>query len=365
MSKPERISILYLDDEEHNLSAFKATFRRIHNIRTAGTSDEALEMIEEEEPQIIIADQRMPKVTGIEFFHRVYQKHPDPLRVLLTAYTSSQTVIDAVNKGKIDHYLVKPWDRDMMEKTIESGYKSYMNKIELKRKNQELFRINNELNRFVYSVSHDLRAPLLSMLGLVDLCKNEEDQLQVEEYYHLMEQSIHKMDDYIKSMLQYYRNLKTEVIIEKVELSEMVREICEPLENYSKYVSFDIQVSSDVALFTDRIRLKIALNNLISNAVKYGSKEIAKDYTVTIKANMQPSQTKISVMDEGKGIGPEQLKRIFDIFYSANKEVESTGLGLYLVRQSIQKIKGSVDVRSKLDVGTEFELTIPDLKSAN
>src|SRR6056297_3020312 len=144
----EKISVLYLDDEEPNLSAFKATFRRTHLIRTTNSAEEALALIEEEEPHIIIADQRMPKVSGVEFFQKVCKSHPDPQRILLTAYTSSQTVIDAVNHGHIDKYLVKPWDREMMEKTLSSVYQSYKSKVELKRKNEELFRVNSELNRF-------------------------------------------------------------------------------------------------------------------------------------------------------------------------------------------------------------------------
>lgn len=367
MSREDRISVLYLDDEEHNLSAFKATFRRTHDVRTAGNSEEAMAMISEREPQIIIADQRMPKVTGIEFFQAIQKDHPDPLRVLLTAYTSSQTVIDAVNKGKIDHYLVKPWDREMMEETLKKGHESYRSRIEIKRRNEELYRINNELNRFVYSVSHDLRAPLLSMLGLVDLCKSEEDPGQIREYFKLMESSIQKMDEYIKTTLEYYRNLKTKLIIEEVDLSELISEICEPLKSYNKFVRFEFETDERAKIHTDRVRLKIALNNLISNAVKYGYKIHGEEYRITISVRVGDLRTKIGVMDEGKGIAPEQLKRIFDIFYSAKegKAINSTGLGLYLVKQSVEKIKGEVEVRSKVGIGSEFEISIPDMKLIN
>ncbi|MGB6035118.1 MAG: hybrid sensor histidine kinase/response regulator [Cryomorphaceae bacterium] len=367
MSENEKINILYLDDEEPNLSAFKASFRRTHNVRTANSAEKALALIEEEEPHIIIADQRMPKVSGVEFFEMVFKSHPDPQRILLTAYTSSQTVIDAVNKGQIDRYLVKPWDRDMMEKTLNSVYDSYKNKIELKRKNEELYRINSELNRFVYSVSHDLRAPLLSLLGLVDLSRNEEDPDQIQEYFELMNSSIRKMDDYIQTTLQYYRNLKTSLILEHVELGELVSEITEPLMNYNSDVSFKVNVDPGTMIFTDRIRLKIALNNLITNAVKYGFKEKNTPYEIGISAEGNVGSNKIIVADNGKGIAPEQLKKIFEIFYSEESatSVESSGLGLYLVRQAIDKINGTVSVRSKLNLGTEFEINLPDLTLNN
>ncbi len=367
MSENEKISILYLDDEEPNLSAFKATFRRTHIIRTANSAEKALALIEEEEPHIIIADQRMPKVSGVEFFQMVCKSHPDPQRILLTAYTSSQTVIDAVNKGHIDRYLVKPWDRDMMEKTLNSVYESYKTKVELKRKNEELYRVNSELNRFVYSVSHDLRAPLLSLLGLVDLSRNEKDPDQIQQYFELMNSSIRKMDDYIQTTLQYYRNLKTNLILEHVNLNLLVNEIIEPLMNYNSNVSFNVNVDPDTIIFTDRVRLKIALNNLITNAVKYGFKEKNTPYQIAVSVEKIGEGSKIIVADEGKGIPPEQLKKIFEIFFSegAATSVESSGLGLYLVRQAIDKIQGNVSVKSKLNVGTEFEINLPDLTQNN
>lgn len=367
MSELQKISILYLDDEEPNLSAFKATFRRTHTIRTANTAEEAFSLIEEEEPHIIIADQRMPKISGVEFFQTICHKHPDPQRILLTAYTSSQTVIDAVNKGHIDKYLVKPWDREMMEKTLDSVYESYKSRVELKRKNEELYRVNSELNRFVYSVSHDLRAPLLSLLGLVDLSRNEEDREQVQEYYGLMTSSIRKMDEYIQTTLQYYRNLKTNLILEHINLHQLIGEITEPLMNYNGEVSFAINVTDDTIIFTDRVRLKIALNNLISNAVKYGFKVKGEPYRIDINGEYTDGSFKIVVADQGKGIPAEQLKKVFDIFHSeqGGTTVESSGLGLYLVRQSIDKLKGAVSVRSKVDVGTEFEINLPDLTSSN
>ncbi|MEM9052238.1 MAG: hybrid sensor histidine kinase/response regulator [Bacteroidota bacterium] len=367
MSAEEKISILYLDDEETNLSAFKASFRREHKVRTAHTAEEAYALIEQQEPHIIIADQRMPLVNGVEFFEAVSLKYPDPQRILLTAYTSSQTVIDAVNKGHIDKYLVKPWDREMMSKTLSTVYESYKTRVELKQKNEELFRINSELNRFVYSVTHDLRAPLLSLLGLLDLSQDESDQNQLREYYGLMRGSIRKMDDYIQTMLQYYRNLKTNLILEHIDLHELATEVVEPLANYNEFVQFEVGIPEKLQIFTDRVRVKIALNNLITNAVKYGSKEKNEPYTIKVTATKSSNGIKIIVSDQGKGIPSDQLKKIFDIFISeqAGSTVESSGLGLYLVRQAVDKIHGQVTVRSKVDVGTEFEITIPDLTSRN
>jgi signal transduction histidine kinase len=361
MPRRNDIKILYIDDDELNLSSFKADFRDRYKVITTASAEEALEIIAEVEPQVVIADHRMPKTTGISFFRSISEKHPDPFRVLLTGYTSSQTAIEAINLGRIDRFLVKPYDPTVMDETIKVGFEVYRRRKDLKEKNELLSRENNELNRFVYSVSHDLRAPLLSLLGLLELCRLEDDRKKTDEYHGLMEAAIHKMEDYIKTTLEYYRSLKADPVIERITASELIEEVCSPLANFNNHVTFKLGAANHV-IHSDRVRLKIALNNLISNAVKYGYRQSGKPYTVTVSASSDDGWASITVRDEGKGIPPEQLKRIFEIFYSGNQDQKtgSMGLGLYLVKQSVERIGGRIEVRSKVGVGTEFELIVPD-----
>ncbi|OJW84251.1 MAG: two-component system response regulator [Bacteroidetes bacterium 46-16] len=141
----EKINILYVDDEVNNLISFKATFRVKYNVFTAISGEEAIKILEANEINIIITDQRMPNMTGVEFLESILEKHPDPMRVLLTGYADMNAVIDAVNKGKIFHYLSKPWNEEELDMTIQRAYDIYKQRIELRELNSNLLLSNEQL----------------------------------------------------------------------------------------------------------------------------------------------------------------------------------------------------------------------------
>jgi response regulator RpfG family c-di-GMP phosphodiesterase len=141
----EKITVLYVDDEENNLFSFKATFRIKYNVYTALSGDEALKILENKKVHIIITDQRMPEMTGVEFLEKVLEKYVDPMRILLTGYADMGAVVDAVNKGKIFHYLAKPWNEEELDLTINRAYEKYLEKIELKEMNEKLAGSNDQL----------------------------------------------------------------------------------------------------------------------------------------------------------------------------------------------------------------------------
>jgi len=141
----EKISVLYVDDEENNLFSFKATFRIKYQVHTAISGAEALKILESKPVHIIITDQRMPEMTGVEFLEKVLVKYPDPMRILLTGYADMGAVVDAVNKGKIFHYLAKPWNEEELDITITRAYDKYLEKIKLKDMNEKLTDSNDQL----------------------------------------------------------------------------------------------------------------------------------------------------------------------------------------------------------------------------
>src|ERR1700686_83196 len=142
---PDKITVLYVDDEENNLFSFKATFRIKYNVLTAISGDEALKTLEIKKVHIIITDQRMPEMTGVEFLEIVLTKFPDPMRILLTGYADMAAVVDAVNKGKIFHYLTKPWNEEELDLTINRAYEKYIEKALLKEMNEKLEVSNDQL----------------------------------------------------------------------------------------------------------------------------------------------------------------------------------------------------------------------------
>lgn len=141
----EKIVILYVDDEENNLISFKATFRIKYKVLTAISGDEAMKVLGENKVEIIITDQRMPNMTGVEFLEKVLVVYPDTMRILLTGYTDMAAVVEAINKGKIFHYLTKPWDETELEMTIARAHDTYLAQQKIKNMNEDLSTSNDQL----------------------------------------------------------------------------------------------------------------------------------------------------------------------------------------------------------------------------
>lgn len=141
----KKIAILYVDDEENNLFSFKAAFRIKYQVFTAISGEEALKLLQDRPVNIIISDQRMPNMTGVEFLEKVIEKFPDPVRILLTGYADMGAVVDAVNKGKIFHYLTKPWNEEELDITINRAYETFLEKERLKVENEKLGTSNDQL----------------------------------------------------------------------------------------------------------------------------------------------------------------------------------------------------------------------------
>ena len=134
----EKQTILYVDDETDNLSAFKAVFRRHYNILLANSGAEAIELLKTENPKLIVSDQRMPGMTGVEFFENIKDLYPKAIRIVLTGYSDMQAIIDAINKGKIYHYVSKPWKADELKVILENALEAY----HLRQRNEDLERRN-------------------------------------------------------------------------------------------------------------------------------------------------------------------------------------------------------------------------------
>lgn len=149
MSKADKITVLYVDDEENNLISFKAVFRIKYNILIAISGEEAIKQLRNNTVHVIITDQRMPQMTGVEFLENILDEFPLPTRILLTGYADMNAVIDAVNKGKIFHYLTKPWNEEELDMTIQRAYAVYKEKMDEKEMNAKLTISNEQLEFLV------------------------------------------------------------------------------------------------------------------------------------------------------------------------------------------------------------------------
>lgn len=360
----KKIIVLYLDDEENNLQSFRAAFRNNFIIFTTTSVIEAEEILNQENIHIVLSDQRMPKTTGVEFFEMMRLKFPDPIRILVTGYSDISNAMDAINKGEVFRFIDKPWDYHLVQNAIEQAYDMYKTRIELKEKNIELQKANEELDKFIYSASHDLRAPLMSIQGIVNLAMIKKDIQSQNEYLLLIDQCVKKLDNFIINIIDYYKNSRGDILINEINFKDLINEIQETIcyiPGFEK-IKITIDVNQSTPFFTDIVKIRIILNNLISNAIKYQDKNKNNQY---IKINVETfeKECKITIEDNGVGIKKDNMETIFKMFQRGRVLNSGSGIGLYIVSEAVNKLKGNLNVNSKFGEGSIFTVTIPQLNS--
>ncbi|MES2006344.1 MAG: hybrid sensor histidine kinase/response regulator [Bacteroidota bacterium] len=357
-----KIRVLYIDDEVHNLLAFQAGFRRQYEIYTADNVTDGMNLLNEHDIQVIIADQKMPKTTGVEFFNIIRKAHPDPVRILLTGYTDLEAVIDSINKGEIFRFIKKPWDEVELTTCIQNAFELYQTKRQLKVKINELEKANDELNRFVYSTSHDLRSPLANILGILNLAKLQQPGGDPNTYFGMIEGCVNKMDNFIHKTIEYYKGIRLDDINEEVNFELMFKDSIELCNMQNPLIRFEVNVNQRAVFTCDAFRLSLILNNLISNAVKY-QRQDESNPKVVLTAEVDEKQATIHIADNGVGIIEEHLNKIFQIFFRSTDFKNGLGIGLYIVKEALTRIGGEISVKSEFGKGTAFTLTIPNQKN--
>jgi len=221
-----------------------------------------------------------------------------------------------------------------------------------------------ELDRFVYSASHDLSAPLKSIRGLVELIYLEKDPTKIYGYIDYIKMSVMKQETVIKSMVDYARNTHVLVKAEKFLLKKLIEEVIAELAFWSEASRIDYinNVPEDTMLQTDKSRLKVVLHNLISNGIKYADASKSSSW-IRFDCIKEARFWKLTIRDNGIGIREEYLDKIFNMYFRATELSKGSGLGLFIVKETLRKINGEIHVGSEHGAYTSFEITLPDIAS--
>jgi PAS domain S-box-containing protein len=230
---------------------------------------------------------------------------------------------------------------------------------EIKEKNQLLEQTNAELDRFVYSVSHDLRAPLNSIQGLINIGESTEDTNELKQLLGMMRNRVKKLYGFIDEIISFARNTRTEIIKESVNLRELVQETIDNTQyrELSADIDFQMKIEDEVVIDTDRGRLGVILNNLVDNAIKYHRHDQPSKY-VAIQVEAIDEHAIIKVIDNGQGIPADAQAKIFDMFFRASETSKGSGLGLYIVKDMVERLGGTISLESQKGEGTTFTIKI-------
>ena len=256
---------------------------------------------------------------------------------------------------------------DKRQELAKANRRLKVQKRKLEKVVSELSDRNYELDQIMYKTSHDLRAPLTSVLGLLQLSKQETEQSKLLEYNNYIENRINKLDNFVKAMLNFAKSSRTEIDPKPINWEKMIEESKEQVKYLSNFpqINFDFKCRCQEHEFvSDPIRINIILNNLLGNAVKYANVNQVNPY-VRVEVENGPDNSELIISDNGIGIRQEHLSKICDMFYRATDKSEGSGLGMYIVKQTVDRLQGKLTIQSTVNKGTVVRVVFPQLKKNN
>jgi signal transduction histidine kinase len=291
------------------------------------------------------------------------------LQIFIGVISITTLILSATVKERIDvQYQLLEFNENL-EAMVEERTRALHDEIttrktveeKIQRTNQELSKRNTELDNFVYSVSHDLRAPIASVLGLINLARKDQEATMKDMYLDMINKSALQQDHFIKEILDQSRNSRLEVKREEIFFEPLIDETFSQLKfatSTGKSVEKIINIKQEKPFYSDRWRLKVILNNIISNAIRYRN---GKDPVIKVDVEIADHNVTLSIEDNGKGIEKEHLPNVYKMFYRATDDGAGSGLGLYIVKEAIDKLNGNISIDSTVGKGTTVNLRIPEI----
>jgi signal transduction histidine kinase len=378
--------LLVIDDEPDLVQSVQDLLRRDYKVLGATRASEGLEMIDRERVHIVMSDQRMPEMTGVEFLTRVKQTHPEAVRLLFTGYADLNAVIDAINEGNVYRYISKPWETEELKATLKQAYEHYQLQeerrlllIEVQEANAQLEAANAELRRandlkkaFIKVASHELRTPLTILLGLAEqmnvMTAAHPDLLACSERMQHAGQRLHdRVDQMVKLLLaeRFERPLQRR----ETAMTPLIRTAIAEVQQFAlmRKQTLDASIPDDLgSLNVEPDKIHDSLVQLLANAIKFTPNGGA----IRLSAMRTEAGLRIAVSDTGMGIEPDHVSRIFEPFFtrfdvsrhsSGTFEYDKRGLGLGLsvAKAFVEMHGGHMCVASDLGKGTTFTLELP------
>jgi len=367
MGDEKKLKILMLEDNQDDVLLIEHMLRKnkLPFIHTAvDTRDEFREAIRQFQPDVILSDHGLPGFNSREALKICLAERPSAPFILVTGTVTDEYAISCLNNGADDYILKSNLSRlPMAIRAAVRKRKLERMKREarhaLRKQNQELLKVNKELDNFVYSVSHNLRGPLASMIGLLRLAKEGDREGKLAGVHNMMGRSMLKLDETLKEILDYSRNARGELQLGIIAWQRLLQETFNKLEyiDSTGTIQKNIQLQTDVPFISDEGRVAVIINNLISNAMLFRSRN--REPVIEIRIITTPEEATVIIADNGIGIREDVRPRVFDMFFRGTEESQGAGLGLYIVKEVITILKGSITVHSEIGQGSVFIVQLP------
>ncbi len=386
-NKDSRRRLLIVDDEQMLLEVLAAIFDETYDLRTASSGDEALKVIQSGfHPEVIIADQRMPNMSGAQFLARSIDVLPGAVRVVLTGYTDVQDIIDSINLGNVYRFMTKPWQRDEIQEAVRLCFEHYdmlSRHAELEEAHRNLAEahlalkaMTDEKDEFLGIAAHDLKNPIGGIRGLAEILLQYRETIDEGQTNEMLESIINSSD----RMFELITNLLDVNMLERggmrlhpipFDIGMQVQEIVEMYGQRAeaKSIRLHYEYHEGLTVFADEPASMQVLDNLISNAVKYSPKDknvhmrLHEVSSAEAQIASASGAIRIEVQDEGPGLSEEDMKKLFGKFARLSArptgDEHSTGLGLSIVKKIVEEMNGRVWCESELGKGAMFVVVLP------
>ncbi|MBI9066497.1 MAG: hybrid sensor histidine kinase/response regulator [Salinivirgaceae bacterium] len=370
----KEFSILYVDDEEVNLRIFKDTFRLEYNVHTALSASEGFEILNSNTIDLILSDQRMPEMTGLEFLKKTLKTHPKPNRILVTGYADFEVIEEAINQARIYQYVQKPWSREELLKIMTSALSLYYienvnvtQKQELLDAKQKAEASNLLITKFLQNVSHEVRTPMNAIVGFSQLLNSPDISFEKQrEFINYINSSSNRLLKIIEDILEISKLETSQSKVNKREVcvSKLLREIYSKFtsEFSDKNISFILEnnLSDDQStIISDNFKLTKIVDNLLDNAFKFTSSGY-----IRLQLKHEFNNIVFVVEDTGIGISKEHREVIFNRFSRFEKNASDNiigglGLGLSISKEYAELLGGTIELMPNQENKTTFKVTIP------
>lgn len=379
MGTMSRHTILVVDDEPDVISSLKALLRLDYHVLGATRAAEGMQLLASHAVDVVMTDQRMPEMTGVEFLHRIRGEHPDAVRLLFTGYADMRAVIDAINQGNVYRYIAKPWDPEELQTVIREACERHDLLLErklliqeLERKNADLERANELKAAFIRIAGHELRTPLTIQLGVARLAlKLGGLRDPLPDWLRRLERSGLRLAGRVEQLMtllnadQFARPLA----VRPTDLGALVRAAAEEVRPFVELRRQTLSVDAPPDLGEIAVegqKIEDSLNQLLLNAIRF----TPDGGRIDLSARRTGKGVRIEVVDTGVGIPPESLSHVFEPFFTGFDSAHHSsgdfefgthglGIGLSVVKAFVTLHGGSISVRSEPGQGSTFTIDLP------
>lgn len=349
-------NLLCVDDESDNVDALERLFRKKYTVFKATSGKEALSILKKENISLIISDQRMPQMTGVEFLSESIKIQPDAIRILLTGFTDIESVISAINSGQIYRYVTKPWDPVDLSNAVDKALERLELSLELKEKNlalqnalAELLVLDKSKDEFMILINHELKTPLTVILSYLELLRETDPSEEQKKYLGRIETAAERLNKLIKDSLELV-SAETGTLKKSISpflIDDTLKQVQSSLISAAKEKGQTLRLeASPLIVHSDAKLVQNVLHRLLENAIQFGD----SNSEIFIVSGHEDGYTFVSIENSGKTLKADEISKIlkpFQLNENALNHSKGTGLGLSVSQALLKHLGSELQLESK------------------